>query len=168
MKNTVFIFLFIFCVSCTSNTIFKKPADLIPKDTMELLIADMSIASSAKYFKNKNLEKEITYMYLIYDKYKIDSARFERSNIYYTSKIDDYKKILANVKIRLESIKDQYTEEKNTLDSIRRDSLKEFDLKLESEGGIEEDEEEEEEEEGIINKLDTIKKKTIMEILQGN
>ena len=57
MKKISSIFLFIFLVSCTSNTIFKEPKDLIPKDTMSLLIQEMMIASSAKNVKNINLEK---------------------------------------------------------------------------------------------------------------
>ena len=80
MKKLSFLLLFIFLISCTSNTIFEKPKDLIPRDTMSLLIQDMMIASSAKFVKNKNKEKKINYMSFVYDKYKIDSLRFHNSN----------------------------------------------------------------------------------------
>ena len=44
MKKLSYLLVFIFLVSCTSNTIFKEPKDLIPKDTMSLLLQDMMIA----------------------------------------------------------------------------------------------------------------------------
>ena len=56
--------------SCTSNTIYKKPKDLIPKDSMVALLTDMYIASSAKNRKNKFLKKEKNYVVLVYEKYK--------------------------------------------------------------------------------------------------
>jgi len=158
MKNIAIFFLLTFLFSCTSNTIFKKPKDLIPKDTMENLILEMTIASSAKYSNNKNLERNINYMPLVFDKYQIDSARFERSNVYYTSKIDDYKKMLENVSLRLETIKKEFTDKKNVKDSMRRDSVKLVKnipiLKLK--------------EELDTNKKYIIKTKTIMEFLEEN
>jgi hypothetical protein len=51
MKKISYTFLFVFLSSCTSNTIFEKPKDLIPKDTMSLLIQEMMIASAAKKYK---------------------------------------------------------------------------------------------------------------------
>ncbi|MBS9774272.1 MAG: DUF4296 domain-containing protein [Tenacibaculum sp.] len=103
MKKTIFSLLFIFLVSCTSNTIYKKPKDLIPKDTMILLLTDMYIASSARFTKNKRLERDINYMPLVYENYKIDSLRFKKSNIYYTSKLEVYEEILQKVKNNLQS-----------------------------------------------------------------
>ena len=90
MNKISYLLIFIFLVSCTSNTIFEKPKDLIPKDTMSLLVQEMMIASSAKFIKNKNLERKINYMPLVYDLFKIDSIRFQSSNLYYLSKIDLY------------------------------------------------------------------------------
>ena len=55
MKKLSYLLLFIFLASCTSNTIFKKPEDLIPSDTMSLLMQDMMVASSAKFVKNLNI-----------------------------------------------------------------------------------------------------------------
>jgi lipopolysaccharide biosynthesis protein len=78
--------------------------------------------------------------------------------VYYTSKIDDYKKMLENVSLRLETIKKELTDKKNVQDSMRRDSVKLVKnipiLKLK--------------EELDTNKKDTIKTKTIMEFLEGN
>ena len=60
MKNGGYFLVILFLVfaSCTSNTIYKKPENLIPKDSMIALLTDMYIASSAKNQKNKFLKRE--------------------------------------------------------------------------------------------------------------
>lgn len=132
MKNTLYILLFTFLVSCTSNTIFEKPENLIPKDTMSLLVQEMSIATSAKYINNKNLEKRVNYMPLVYERFGIDSIRFQTSNLYYMSKIDLYQEIFADAKTNLEKRKSYFDKIKRTKDSLRADSIqnkKNFDTK---------------------------------------
>ena len=124
MKKAVYLIVFLFLVSCTSNTILEPPKDLIPKDTMSLVIQEMFIASTAKFFNNKNLQKNINYMPFVYERFKIDSVRFQRSNLYYMSKIDDYQKILNDVKASLEEQKRKFDTEKTYLDSIRKDSIR--------------------------------------------
>jgi hypothetical protein len=123
MKKISYLLIFIFLVSCTSNTILEEPKDLIPRDTMRLLIQEMMIASSAKYVKNKNLETKIEYMSLVYDQFKIDSARFQTSNVYYMSKIDLYEEIFEDAKASLEKEKKIYDDINTRRDSIRNDSL---------------------------------------------
>ena len=123
MKNISYILIFSFLTSCTSNTIFEKPKDLIPKDTMSLLIQEMMIASSAKHVKNKKIEKKIEYMSLVYDQFKIDSTRFQKSNFYYMSKIDLYQEIFKDAKVLLEKQKVFFEEISKRLDSIKKDSL---------------------------------------------
>jgi len=124
MKKLSFLLLFIFLISCTSNTIFEKPKDLIPRDTMSLLIQDMMIASSAKFVKNINKQKKINYMSFVYDKYKIDSLRFQNSNFYYISKIDLYEEIITDAKVKLEKKKKFYSNLKKTQDSIKKNKRK--------------------------------------------
>ncbi|SHM94025.1 DUF4296 domain-containing protein [Polaribacter sp. KT 15] len=125
MRNAsyILIFLVLVLVSCNSNTIFEKPKDLIPKDTMSLLLQEMMIATSAKFIKNKNSEKNINYMPLVYNKFKIDSTRFDKSNYYYMSKIDLYQKILEDAVENIEARNTVYKDLKTKLDSIRKDSL---------------------------------------------
>lgn len=123
MKKISYLFIFTFLFSCTSNTIFEKPKDLIPKDTMSLLIQEMSIATSSKYLKNKNLEKNIEYMPLVYDRFRIDSARFQTSNMYYMSTIDLYQEILVDAKASLEKQKIFFDKIKKRKDSLRKDSI---------------------------------------------
>ena len=122
MKKISCLFVFIFLASCTSNTIFEKPKDLIPRDTMSLLLQEMMIASSAKYIKNKTNQKNINYMPFVYDKFKIDSTRFESSNFYYMSKIDLYQEILESAKINLETRNEVFKKINTRLDSIKKDS----------------------------------------------
>lgn len=124
MKRTIFLlFTFVFLYNCTSNTIYKKPMDLIPKDTMAILIQEMIIASSSKNVKTLNLQRKINYFPFVYDRFKIDSTRFQKSSFYYTSKIDEYDEILAQVKKSLEVQKEKYSALKKRKDSINRDSL---------------------------------------------
>lgn len=129
MKQISYLLLFIFLVSCTSNTIFKEPKDLIPRDSMTLLLQDMMIASSSKFVKNINNQKKINYMSFVYDKYKIDSTRFQNSNYYYISKIDLYEEILNDVDTQLKKEKEFYTKKSEARDSIKQDSLKKIKMK---------------------------------------
>tara|TARA_B110000459_G_scaffold29104_1_gene29186 strand:- start:771 stop:1262 length:492 start_codon:yes stop_codon:yes gene_type:complete len=123
MKKNSYLFLFILLVSCTSNTIFEKPKDLIPKDTMSLLLQEMVISTSAKFLKNKNNQKNINYMPFVYERFKIDSTRFESSNYYYMSTIDLYQKILEKVEASINAQRDALKKIKKQLDSIKKDSI---------------------------------------------
>lgn len=101
MKKIILFLLLIF-VSCTSNTIYKKPKNLIPKDTMKALLKDMYIASSTQYIVGIQRDKEVDYMPLIYEKYKIDTTRFENSNTYYTSRVEEYNEMIKEIKVQLD------------------------------------------------------------------
>lgn len=123
MKHTIFLlFAFFFLYNCTSNTIYKKPSDLIPKDSMAILIQEMVIASSSKNMKTINSQRKVNYFPLVYDRFKIDSTRFQKSSFYYTSKIDDWDEILTQVSVSLELQKEKYSIFKKRKDSIARDS----------------------------------------------
>jgi hypothetical protein len=124
MKNICFYLGILFLFSCTSNTILEKPSNLIPKDSMSLLIEEMMIASSSKFIKNKFQENDVNYTTLIYERFKIDSLRFQKSNLYYISKIDDYQKIIEKAIQSLEAKKAFYGSQKTRLDSLRKDSIK--------------------------------------------
>jgi hypothetical protein len=124
MKKLSYLLAFLILGSCTSNTIFEKPKDLIPKDTMSLLVQEMMIASSATYIKNKNMERNMNYMPLVYERFQIDSVRFQTSNLYYMSKIDEYKLIFEDAKNSLKEQKAYFDNIKSTKDSLRLDSIK--------------------------------------------
>lgn len=61
------------------------------------LWTDLFIARAATNVKNTEQLRRINYMPFLYKKYKIDSARFMRSNIYYVSKTEDYEKMFEQV-----------------------------------------------------------------------
>lgn len=121
MRNTYFLIVFIlFLSACTSNTIYKKPDDLIPKDQMVDLLTDMYLANAAKNIKTKNLERNIDYMPLVYEKYAIDSLRFQKSNVYYMSRLDEYEAIYKKVEARLKKMLDTTRASKKAKDSLER------------------------------------------------
>ncbi|CAI8401546.1 MAG: Uncharacterised protein [Flavobacterium sp. SCGC AAA160-P02] len=120
----VFFVLAWLLLSCTSNTIYEKPKDLIPKDTMILLLKDLYVATSAKAIKNINQQKKISYISLVYDTYNIDSLRFRKSSLYYTSEIDEYEPMLNQVMNLLEKEKAILSRIKKTKDSVINESVK--------------------------------------------
>ena len=123
-KLFIFLALLSVLVSCTGNTIYEKPNDLIPKDSMVLLLKELYLATSAKGLKNVNLERNTSYIPLVYQIYKIDSSRFNRSNFYYVSKIDVYEAMLNKVGVLLKKEQTGFKEIKQVQDSILNDSLK--------------------------------------------
>ncbi len=91
---------------------------------MSLLLQEMVISTSAKFIKNKNNQKNINYMPFVYERFKIDSTRFESSNYYYMSTIDLYQEILEKAKASINTQQDALKKVKKQLDSIKKDSLK--------------------------------------------
>ena len=62
-------------------------------------------------------------MFLVYDQFKIDSVRFQTSNLYYMTKIDVYQEIFRDAKVNLEKQKKIYEKINNKRDSLKSDSL---------------------------------------------
>jgi hypothetical protein len=126
-----------FIVACTSNTIIKKPDNLIPKDQMVDLLTDMLLASGGQSVKNVDLQRRINYFPIVFEKYNIDSVQFKESNYYYTSRIDDYDEILGKIDARLQSLKEQFEKEREFNDSIEdvmKDSIRYYKKELNDEG----------------------------------
>ncbi len=110
----------LFLGTCTSNTIFKKPNDLISKDLMVDLLTEMYLASSGENTKNMSLKRKVNYFPIVFEKYNVDSTRFKASNYYYMSRIDDYDEILGKVEERLKKLSERYENERKIRDSIKR------------------------------------------------
>jgi len=124
MKNSItYLILIVLLASCRSNTIYDEPIDLIPKDTMVMLLKDLYLASSAKSIKNRRQQRKVSYITLVYNKYNIDSLRFNASNLYYTSKIDVYEPMLNEVTELLEKEEVFFKKAKKIKDSLFNDSL---------------------------------------------
>lgn len=87
-------------VSCNTNSV-QKPDNLIARDKMTDILYDMSILEA---IKSQNIKGGITSKKAneyIYKKYKIDSIQYVKSNKYYASNIEEYKKMLDKVKEKL-------------------------------------------------------------------
>ena len=125
--------MFLIIASCTSNTIYKEPDDLISKKQMVSLLTDLYLSSGTTNIKNINLENKVDYTPLIFEKYKIDSNRFKRSNFYYTSRIDDYDAILEAVSNNLTALKlinDSINRVNDSIESLNKEKPLKFQKKL--------------------------------------
>ncbi len=119
MKNCIVIgTLVLLLFSCTSNTIFKKPDNLISEDMMADIMVDMEIAIIAEHKSNKYKKHNVDYMPLIYQKYGIDSTQFANSSFYYNTNIDVYKDILSKAKAKMQAKKTEIDQEIQVRDSI--------------------------------------------------
>ncbi len=124
IKYIFYIVVLILFFSCESKTKYKKPENLIPKDKMIDLLTEMHLVAGANNINNKNLEKNLNYMSLVFEKYKIDSVQFNANNVYYTSNIDEYEKMFEEVERRLKKLQDSYQNKTDSLIRIKTDSLK--------------------------------------------
>jgi len=127
IRKLLIILVVIFISSCTSDTIYKKPKDLIPPDEMVNLLTDIYLANASASIPNKLEGRNIQYLPLVYKKYKIDSARFNHSNVYYLSRIKEYKFIQQKVLKRLKILNNKYKILSSKIDSVNRlrlDSIK--------------------------------------------
>ena len=120
MYKIIYItFLSLLLINCTSNTIIKKPDNLIPKNQMVDVLTDMFLASGGENIKNIHLQRKVNYFPLVFEKHHIDSTQFKESNFYYVSRIDDYEEILKKVDERLQRLKQLNEEEISLQDSIK-------------------------------------------------
>jgi len=123
-KFIYFFFISLFLVNCTSNTIIKKPDNLIPKEQMVDLLTDLFLASGGKSIKNIQQKRNVDYYPLVYQKHQIDSTRFKESNYYYTSRIDEYDEIIKKVDERLKKSRTHYKDERKLQDSLKLEERK--------------------------------------------
>ncbi len=103
MKKILLILMLFFVFSCVKKGL-DKPKNLISKEVMENLLFDMHIANKTRNIKNIDKEKNINYMSIISDKYKIDSTRFKESHAYYIYHINEYHAIYKKIEARLDSL----------------------------------------------------------------
>jgi len=92
-------------VSCEKTTV-KKPDNLIKEDKMVDIIYDLSLLEAIKSQKPAVLDSNsVDSKTYIYEKYKIDSLQFAKSDQYYASDIPNYKKMYDKVTKRIEDNK---------------------------------------------------------------
>jgi len=137
MRYFTYILVLFFLISCnSSNTIYEKPDDLIPKDTLQLLLMDMYLAVSSRNVKDLCSKKRGNYLPFVFEKYKIDSTRFYSSNNYYTSKIEVYKDILTVVKDTIQKEFDFFEYELKRKDSLKKKKKEKSRLKLKAKDSL--------------------------------
>lgn len=101
MRSIVILICCVFSVVGCNNNAIEKPNNLIGKDKMVAILYDISLIEA---IKNQNINGGISSKAgtdYIYKKYKIDSLQFVKSNKYYASNIEEYKKMFEEVKDRL-------------------------------------------------------------------
>lgn len=119
-KTTLILLITLVLAACTSNTIYKKPDNLIPEEQMIEILLDMQIAIGAKAIKNLDNKRGVEYMPLVYAKHDIDSTQFAQSSFYYSTDIDKYHAILKKVKIKLEGKLKEGNEMQAEKDSLEK------------------------------------------------
>jgi hypothetical protein len=126
IKKLLLLTILLGFISCKEDAV-NKPDNLIPKDKMIDVIYDLSILDAVKYqIPTSAVIYEISPSKYIYKKFKIDSAQFAQSNIYYASNYTDYKEMYDEVIKRIES-------KKIVMDSVvKRQEKKEAKAKVDS------------------------------------
>ncbi len=100
-KVVLFLILVSLNLSCKEEVV-KKPENLIEKEVMVDFMYDLALLEAIKYQSPNALEThKINPDEYIYKKYKIDSAQFAQSNIYYASDYKEYKKMYDQINSRL-------------------------------------------------------------------
>ena len=118
MKKTVLLLVTILLFfGCKDETV-KKPERLIDKDVMENIIYDLAIIDAIKYSEPATTEKyKVNPKEFVFRKYKVDSAQFAQSNIYYASDFESYKSMYDSVIKRMDR-------KKTFLDSLVKKEVK--------------------------------------------
>ncbi len=119
MKKAGFLFILILLLSSCYNTHdgnkIPKPDNLIGKDKLVLVIADMEIAESTIREK-QNLGQEIDglqerFYLAIFQKHEITKEQFENSMAYYKQDLDELSDIYEEVITRLSMMESEVQHE---------------------------------------------------------
>lgn len=103
-KEILFFALLILFIGCRKEQAVKTPKKLIDKAVMVNVFYDLAILDASKYqMMSKTEYQKIVTKEFIFKKYKIDSAQFSQSNIYYASSIEEYKVMFEQVEKRLQT-----------------------------------------------------------------
>jgi len=107
-KGILFFALLVLFVGCRKEETVKTPKKLIDKAVMVNVFYDLAILDASKYqMMSKTEYQKIVPKEFIFKKYKIDSAQFSQSNIYYASSIAEYKAMFELVQKRLQANSDK-------------------------------------------------------------
>ena len=102
MKKGVLFFILISLILSCKEEVIKKPENLIEKEIMVDVMYDLALLEAIKYQSPNALQAhKINPDEYINKKYKIDSAQFVQSNMYYASDYKEYKKMYDQINSRL-------------------------------------------------------------------
>ena len=102
MKKGVLFFILISLILSCKEEVVKKPENLIEKEIMVDVMYDLALLEAIKYQSPNALQAhKINPDEYIYKKYKIDSAQFVQSNMYYASDYKEYKNMYDQINSRL-------------------------------------------------------------------
>jgi hypothetical protein len=120
MKKGVLFFILISLILSCKEEVVKKPENLIEKEIMVDVMYDLALLEAIKYQSPNALQAhKINPDEYIYKKYKIDSAQFVQSNMYYASDYKEYKKMYDQINSRLVKNKSMLEEAiKNEKDKV--------------------------------------------------
>jgi ubiquitin len=139
MRFLAFIFVFLLLLGCNKVVKPKKPNNLIPKEQMVNIIYDIYIMNAAKGIQKVKLEEQgIMPENFVYQKHNIDSLQFALSNDYYAYDTETYKKIIADVKAKVNSEKKYYEaliEKEEKREKAKKDSIKKLRDTLKTQSG---------------------------------
>ena len=126
MRAISSILIFVICLSsCQDIPSVQKPGNFIDEITMESIIHESVLISSARGYNIAQLKlvgiQPETY---IYEKFEIDSLTYAQNLAYYTADIDMYKamnaRVLARVQVELKVNDSLETKEQKEQDSLRK------------------------------------------------
>ena len=108
--------------SCGEHLI-DPPENLIPKDTMVLVIKDLAVMNAAKTTNlGKLREHGIEPTEYVFEKYRIDSAQFVTSDRYYASQPAEYEALYSRVEELITEESEFMNQQKKIKDSIKAQS----------------------------------------------
>jgi hypothetical protein len=115
IKNLLALFAGIFMLSSCYNeyneSLTEKPDNLIPRDTLVLIIADLEITESViRQQNNYGLDagdKTAAYFNMIFTKYNISKSQFDSSLAYYKGDVEVMSEIYEDVITRLSLIQSE-------------------------------------------------------------
>jgi CDP-diacylglycerol pyrophosphatase len=106
MKKTIATIITLFVLVSCNNAPIAKPDNLIEEKVMTDILYDLALLDAIKSQNPyDSIKKDIKPKEFIYKKYNIDSLQFVKSNQYYISQIEEYKKMYEAISERLEDEK---------------------------------------------------------------
>ena len=120
-KGILFFALLVSFVGCRKEETVKAPKKLIDKAVMVNVFYDLALLEASKYqMMSKTEYQKISPKEFIFKKYKIDSAQFSQSNIYYASSIEEYKAMFEQAQKQIQNNSDK----KDTIIKQKQKKLK--------------------------------------------